>query len=706
MKKVVQWLIVFVILTFQIFGSIRNVHGEENTSEKIQIENPVGDLITSQKEEMFTLPKDPRFGAVSVAVFLAANPALIAGILVLGLACLAVGVRFNSLEEAYSYGQKVRSYLTASEFAGVVIGLKLLVNDAVKKAMAKALNDGEITIVENPNIYYGVDNYWTSTVNWIPIRPEVFIENCNQVEMTTEFNDDSKVVEWNGTTLRSKETFVEFWHNNRPVVDWLTKANVYMSGGHRWEMTSLGRTARGGVKFRIGGYKYNNSSLSRITWIEGVIPSNKRDAERSKIFNMNATVTFADGTSFDVIGDRADNMNPYREINDYMDQIYPSGSEVLVNDNYPVGSLGALDIPGLLVKPNGYTDDDISVIANLDSVTGEVIDTTPEDPDSTPDEEAGEGSILDWLLKIWNIVNRFLNPMSNNIIKILENTGLIYNLIGAKASESRSYLSQQFGSVFTKFADIATSIAGIPQSVAELIGDVATGEVDFSAVLDAVAAVPGNVADTIGGLWEDAGAIWDGLSDEIKQMNVGLLIEFANVKAGIESGVKTVGDWITGVKEGIESGVKTVGDSIVETKEGIESGVRDLSDSLSASVARVGDMVQSIPDTLADIWAWLKEFFIPDFTGIKNAWSNMLDRLKLKFKPILDIATSFTSIYASRKSIYDIELEVFGRRFNPVPIALKPAIDGFRLFMTGLCMLLTYWRIYRRLTGEGDLIAT
>src|SRR5699024_1039247 len=160
-----------------------------------------------------------------------------------------------------------------------------------------------------------------------------------------------------------------------------------------------------------------------------------------------------------------------------------------VNANYPMtGGITANDLPGVLTKGDGYTDDDYAIIGDIVAAGDDAADIDTE-PDSPDDDDTDESStdLLAWLRRIFTLLTTFLSPTSSNVIKVLNNTVAIYDLIGKKANESKLHIVGLFGSAMSAISDV---------------GDL---------VLD----IPDKVADLVAGLWTDAGEVWTGVKDDL-----------------------------------------------------------------------------------------------------------------------------------------------------------------------------------------------
>lgn len=305
-------------------------------------------------------------------------------------------------------------------------------------------------------------------------------------------------------------------------------------------------------------------------------------------------------------------------------------------------------------------------------------------------EEEGQenpSTILDYLKAIWNFLIVHVSPGMSQVTQILELLTTVYSFLGEKFQSLDNSISQGIGSITSRLSLIANDILLIPQRTLDLVG-----QFDSKVILNAVAAIPNRVSDTMSGLFEDAGVVWSGIKESLGELSTDFGNGLVEVKEGIEAGIKDFSGKLSAVKDSISEKISSMSDSLVLSIEGVQT--------------KVESGINSISQVGAGVLTWLKNFFVPDFSGIKDSWVSLLDKLKGKFKPILDLTSSFSNVFSSRKSIYDIEITIFKQKIRPVPITLKPAIDVFRAFANALCILLTLWRTYKRFVGEGDVIAT
>ena len=398
-------------------------------------------------------------------------------------------------------------------------------------------------------------------------------------------------------------------------------------------------------------YEYNNFKIYF-----------KENFDERKMFYQNLTVTLADGSSYTYLGDTTANANAYEPIEKYVSPIYSSDTNVIINKDFAVGSTGVIDardIPGVLGKEGGYTSGDREVISDI-IVDAGLGDWEWDDKDPDTDEETdGSGlGMFDWFLRIWNFLVKMLNPIKEDVKTIGKNLNSVGDFIAKKFIALDLYL-----------------------------------EVQFTEVANNLRALPGTIVKDMENLWADLGAVWSGIADDLIAMD------------------KAMSDYFDNVMEGIESGVRSFNNTLADFKADVAAKAIALNDAMAKGIddirTDINDRVTDVSNDISDIWTWLKEFFIPDFTGIQASWLSMFEKIKLKFRPITELSTSFTSVFSKRKSIYDLEVEIFGEKLRPVPIELKSAIDVFRSFATALLVLMTLTRIYKRFTGDdGEVIAT
>src|SRR5699024_4338434 len=110
------------------------------------------------------------------------------------------------------------------------------------------------------------------------------------------------------------------------------------------------------------------------------------DYNPRKLFYQNVTITIGDGTSYTYIGDTTANSNDFMTLYKYVNPVYPSGTTIIVNDNYAIGNTGVIDgrdITRVLGKEGGYTAGDREVIGGMivDSGVGDW-EWDDKDPDT------------------------------------------------------------------------------------------------------------------------------------------------------------------------------------------------------------------------------------------------------------------------------------------------------------------------------------
>jgi len=105
---------------------------------------------------------------------------------------------------------------------------------------------------------------------------------------------------------------------------------------------------------------------------------------------------------------------------------------------------------------------------------------------------------------------------------------------------------------------------------------------------------------------------------------------------------------------------------------------------------------------------WIKDFFIPDFSGIADRFHEFVDLLTNKFSGVLEIMDLLSGFFVSEKSLHDLtvvwldekEYAIFPREYTEeFFVNLKRAVNV-------LIFMLTAIHIYKKITGEGDAIAT
>lgn len=118
-------------------------------------------------------------------------------------------------------------------------------------------------------------------------------------------------------------------------------------------------------------------------------------------------------------------------------------------------------------------------------------------------------------------------------------------------------------------------------------------------------------------------------------------------------------------------------------------------------------LITEFLDSLLGLVGKIVALFIPtgeQLAELKDSFSNISLNLSSKFKPITAIGDSFSSIFSSPKSLYDLTFEFNGEEIHVLPIFLQSQISYFRLILSGGVLLTTVIEIYKRFVGREDLI--
>lgn len=633
-------------------------------------------------------------GFATISAFMLANPFLALGLLILGLGAVAIGLKFNTFQEAYEFGRKVRNNLTIQAYSAAIKGYTLIMTSDVKKAMIRANNGldwvtDKFEVQQNLTINHTMLNTTHINDDYDYIGAlfghdfnfdRINIDNTvDGIKMTSGIANGTNITIH---TLHTNYLEVELWNSRKVLPTGISRLRVG-SPDFLKSFPDFIQTERNGIKIRFDDPKLRYFHHVRFMKI--------KDTDPRVYFNQNMTFTFGDGSTKTFYGDVPENYNPYIPLDQYTNHIYPDETTVNVNPDFSIGSSGTIsakDIPNVLIKPDGYTQTDREFLGNLAIAAGDtVIDwdgSNPDGDDETQDDT--DGNLLTWLMRIFNFLTKMLNPIHENVNKVGQNISTLADFIGAKFVTLDLYLDDKFG-----------------------------------ALSKSLVAIPGQVSGALDNLLVDAGAVWDGLADKLAELNDNLNATGDDIMGGIDAGLKNIGNSLADFRDdvavkiksandfladGIDAGVKNISDTLANVQDNIVTKTKTMTDSIAGGIdginAKVGDFATSI----ADVLEWLKIFFVPDFAGIKATWINSLDLIKLKFKPLINVAASFSNVFSRRKSIYDLEIEIFDEKVRPVPITLKSSIDIFKNFATALCVLLTIMRAYRRFVGEGDAIAT
>ena len=148
--------------------------------------------------------------------------------------------------------------------------------------------------------------------------------------------------------------------------------------------------------------------------------------------------------------------------------------------------------------------------------------------------------------------------------------------------------------------------------------------------------------------------------------------------------------------------------------DGVVGGVADwLLEKLLAPLFAFFDWIKEfltdfLLKPLLAFFDWIKDFFIPDFSGIADRFGSFVELLTNKFAGVVEIMDLLSGFFVSEKSLHDLtivwldekEYAIFPREYTEAFfVNLKRSINV-------LVFMLTAIHIYKKITGEGDAIAT
>jgi len=214
-------------------------------------------------------------------------------------------------------------------------------------------------------------------------------------------------------------------------------------------------------------------------------------------------------------------------------------------------------------------------------------------------------------------------------------------------------------------------------------------------------------------LWEDAGAIWTGMSDSLINIQTDVNAKIGAMQTAMSGGIDNIrtdmGTLMGNLSAGIDSFAASAAANWASwgqlTLDGIDAGIGAITSGLStawtntttaidtaatATTTAINTGIGTITDGLTTITDWITGFpamffswFVPpDFSFLGPLITQATNDLEDKVGSLPSLEDITSAITIQEKSIYEIEISLMGKNYKIVPLALKPTIDGARPFLT------------------------
>ena len=596
MKKI-NFLVMLLLLISFFLSQSSQIYAAENVSDEIITLKPneTYDLENNRIVEMYALkdtvqPQNTALevaGLGSIAAFLAANPLLSLGILLLGVAAIAVGVRFKNFMEAYDFGERVRQFLSDAQFAYAISGFNIVYTieliNAIQSARYSCL--APVSSSELNDFMRPLKKYTKLDIENV-LGYSIFFDTEKEGVYDTKFYTKSITVDVTRSTGFSALE-IKYLKNAFSSDYGFIILNPYYVNFKPEYQSNHGSYYDFGTCTPIkNGYRlyFDIDMVNNVDFFISKFHLTRSDGPLSSFVGSDVNITFSNGKKISLYGDVAP-FNQYYKLN--MTQVTPNLTERTFK-----------------------------------------IDTNK------------------------NITSQSLN--ADSFIRL--------NVDSAYLKGELDLASEP---LYSSYVTEASSIS-IPIDDAGAIDDAGTSE--------------------------NAGSSENSEEEEKENNEVGWLSKiFSMLKTFLSTLQKSV--------DNIGNFVKSIPDLILSIPEKISLAMGDF-------VAGVQGIFDNLTNLVREIFQWLKDFFIPDFSKINQSITNLKNKFDDKFKSITNSISSFKSIFTNGKSIYDLELTIFNTTFHPVPIVAKPVIDVARMLFNAFIMFLAFNNVRKRFFGEGDAIAT
>lgn len=223
-------------------------------------------------------------------------------------------------------------------------------------------------------------------------------------------------------------------------------------------------------------------------------------------------------------------------------------------------------------------------------------------------------------------------------------------------------------------------------------------------------------------LWEDAGAIWTGLSDTVTGLKTDVDAKMSSLQDAMSGGIDNVRTGINDMAQGLTNGLDAVGSTVAGWGQniltgidvgnaaiaggltnvwtGVTEGVGAIGDGLTRVWERVGDIPAAIAAVPGDIVTSLTDLIVPTAAQTAENDSNMSHTKELlvsKFDWIRVPIEEIKSLYGQRKSFFDVSINIMGQKIVLIPANYAPTVAIVRNVMSGTMIMSTIIFIYRRI---------
>lgn len=514
MKKI-SLIMLFIALFSFCFTPLAVTYADSTHDEFIQLKpNEEYDLENNRIVENYAL-KDtvmPKSTALeiaaigSIASFIAANPLVSLSVLLLGLAAVAVGVRFKNYFEVYDFGKKVKELLSDVQFAAAISGNNIVYTAALLYAIQSVRYRATSTI-ESDSINKYV-RYHDTYFDRLDIKnlldvDSVFISKSKEGIYDNCFYTKNITIDVTRSTGFSESEIKELTNNfaNRFISAALycthydVESDYLIFEGNSCIVGQISKIANG-YRLYITSEMLKKDNVFLTNFKVGNYPG-----AFTNFVGVDVLITLSTGKTIKLNGDVSPD-NQFYKMNTTKSANIESGNYSINTNAIPnTATVDADTFKSVIVS--GNADSEATLIARpyyLDNVTdySTTIDVPVDDTaegegtgeNTGENTEEGENSNLGWLSKIYHLLELLLNGIKkavDNIKDFVESIGDFVQRIADFVVSIPHEIALAFDGVLNNISEFVRSIANSIADILEWLKDFFVP--DFSAIKATIASL-------------------------------------------------------------------------------------------------------------------------------------------------------------------------------------------------------------------------
>lgn len=321
----------------------------------------------------------------------------------------------------------------------------------------------------------------------------------------------------------------------------------------------------------------------------------------------------------------------------------------------------------------------------------------------------GAGSGSDGSLTISNLSVRNLSKMETPAYQQYKQ----YEAMPANADDRMAQINtalnkSEYAVSANSVQENVSSISQLEASMTAIEDNTAGTNTLIDRMITALGNIPAAIKTEMSDLWADAGAIWTGMSDKVTDFKTDVGAKIGAMSDSMAGGIDNIrtdmGTMFGNLRAGIDSAATAAAANLASwgqlTMDGIESGVGTISEGLSSLWTGVAAIPQTIVDGVGDLTDSITGLFTIPVAKMDENKAEMTAAKELfigKFDWITVPIEQIKSLYAQRKSLFDVSVVLMGERVWLIPSNFRDGFGILRNVLSGAAIMSTTIFVYRRI---------